>query len=87
MRSKVEDRVGDELARAVEGCLPAAHGFDELGAAVGAEEVLLFLRDGADFAAPAGVDGRELGGYDVWGWCRGVGWRLGGEEARDEDFL
>jgi hypothetical protein len=29
------------LARAVEGCLPAAHGFDEVGFAIGAQVILL----------------------------------------------
>lgn len=85
--SQVEDGVCDELARPVEGCLPAAHGFDEGGAARGAEVGLLRGRHGAEFAAPAGVDGCELGGYDVWGRGGRVGGRFGGEEARDEGFL
>lgn len=87
VRAQVDDGVCDELARAVERRLAAAHGLDEGGAAICAKIGLLVWRDGADFSAAAGVDGCELGGYDVWGRCGRVrGW-LGGEEARDEGFL
>lgn len=87
VRAQVDDGVCDELAGSMECCLAAAHGLDEVGAAVCAEVRLLLWRDGADFAPAAGVDGRELGGYDVWGGCGRVGGGLGGEEARDEGFL
>jgi hypothetical protein len=81
VRAQVDDGVCDELARAVERRLAAAHGFDEGGAAICAKIGLLVWRDGADFSAAAGVDRGELGGYDVWGRCGRVRGRLGGEEA------
>lgn len=87
VRAQVDDGVCDELARAVERRLAAAHGFDEGGAAICAEIGLLVWRDGANFPAATGVDGCELGGYDVWGRCGRVRGRLRGEEARDEGFL
>lgn len=57
---EVEDRVGDELAGAVEGCLAAAQGFVEFGAGC-CEVLFLGGGHGAYFAAAAGVDGVELG--------------------------
>lgn len=54
----------------MECCLAAALGFYEGCAAAPAEVVLLRLRYMADFAAPAGVDWGELGGYEVGGWWR-----------------
>jgi hypothetical protein len=87
MRAQVDDGICDELAGAVEGGLAAAHGFDEVCAAIVAQESLLFGRDGAYFSAAAGVDGLELGGYDMGRRCGSVGGRFRGEEAGDEGFL
>lgn len=81
VRAQVDDGVCDELAWAVEGRLAAAHGFDKLGAAICAEVGLLVCRDGANFSAAAGIDGCELGCYDVWGRCGRVVGRFRGEEA------
>lgn len=57
----------------MEGCLAAAQGFVEFGA--GTREVVdLGGGYGADFAAAAGVDRVELGGYDGgWDWWDGCG--------------
>lgn len=87
MGAQVDDGVCDKLTWAMEGRLAAAHGFNKLGAAICTQVVLLRWRDCADFPAAAGVNGRELGGYDVWGWCGRVRGRFRGQETRDKGFL
>lgn len=87
MRSQINDGVCNELARAVEGSLATAQGFDKLCGSIVVQVGLLLGRDCADFAASAGVDWIELAGYYVWGrGGKGGGW-FGGEEAGDEGFL
>lgn len=90
---EVDDGICDELTGPVEGGLAAAEGFIEGGLAVGSrlsEILCLVLRDIADFAAAACVDGVEL--------CRDNGRRWGGagggggvgfvgEEVGDEAVL
>lgn len=87
MSPQVDNRIGDELTRAVERGLASSHGFDEFCAAIGAEEVLLLLSDIAYFSTTARVDWLEFGGYDVRGRRGERRWRFRCEEARDERFL
>ena len=84
MPFQINYRICDELAWAVEGCLPAAQGFLEVCAG-GCEVFFLCGRYGADFAPAAGVDWVELCGDDCgwegWDGCWGgfVGEEVGGE--------
>ena len=87
MAFEVQDRVCDQLAWAVDGCLAAAEGFVDFGAGAG-EVFFLGGGYGADFAAAAGVDWVELGGDDRgWDCWDGCGRCFVGEEAGDEGGL
>ena len=82
MRFEIDDGVCDQLAGTMESGLAATHGFEELGIAAIAEEILLLRRYCANFAATARIDRLELSGDDMRCWSgRRTRVRLVSEES------